>query len=108
MASFLLVASIALKNSAGVPAVLQWVKNLTTVAWVPVEDLIPSPVQWVKGSSIAASWKEGREGQKEGERKEQKKQGENPTNFKFCPLDVTFLFLPLLQYLGSSPFFHHP
>ena len=29
----------------GIPAVVQWVKNLTAVAWVAAEVGVPSPVQ---------------------------------------------------------------
>ena len=38
----------------GVPAVAQWVKNLTAVAWVAAEAAgsIPGPAQWVKRSGI--------------------------------------------------------
>ena len=41
----------------GVPAVVQWVKNLTSVAQVAseVQILSPVPVQWIKGSSVAAT-----------------------------------------------------
>ena len=40
-----------------VPTVVQSVKNLTKEAWVTAEDTgsIPSPSQWVKGSSIATA-----------------------------------------------------
>ena len=39
-----------------VPAVGQWVKNQTVVAWVAVEARVQSPVQCsgLKGSSVAA------------------------------------------------------
>ena len=41
----------------GVPAVEQWVKNLTSVAQIPVGVWVQSPVQWVKGSQAAtAAW----------------------------------------------------
>ena len=41
----------------GVPTVVRWVRNLTSVAWVAAETWvsIPSPAQWVKGSSIATA-----------------------------------------------------
>ena len=43
----------------GVPAMAQWVKNLTGAAQVAEKEwvlsLIPHPVQWVKGSHIAAA-----------------------------------------------------
>ena len=41
----------------GVPALVQWVKNLTEVALFTagVAGLIPGLAQWVKGSSIAAA-----------------------------------------------------
>ena len=41
----------------GVPAVVQWVKNLTAAAWVPgeVQVQFPIPVQWANGSSIATA-----------------------------------------------------
>ena len=29
---------------------MQWVKNLTAVAWVPEEAQVQSPAQWIKGS----------------------------------------------------------
>ena len=43
--------------ATGVPAVAQWVKNLTIVAPVAAEaqGSIPSPAQWVKGSGIATA-----------------------------------------------------
>ena len=36
---------------------VRWVKNHTASAWVAVEGRIPSPtpVQWVKGSEVAAA-----------------------------------------------------
>lgn len=37
---------------------MQWIKNLTAVAWVAAEAQAPSPpssMQWVKGSSFAAA-----------------------------------------------------
>ena len=39
-------------TSGGVPAVVQWIKNPTSVALVAAEEagLIPGPVQRVKGS----------------------------------------------------------
>ena len=39
----------------GAPAVVQCDKNLIAVAWVKGTGLIPSPVQWVKGSGAAAA-----------------------------------------------------
>ena len=33
---------------------VQWVKNPRAAAWVPAEVQVQSPVQWVKGSSVAA------------------------------------------------------
>ena len=32
---------------------VQWVKNLTAVAWVAVVGSIPCPAQWVKGPRVA-------------------------------------------------------
>ena len=32
----------------GAPAVVQWVENLTAVAWVPVEVQVP-PLAWCRG-----------------------------------------------------------
>ena len=45
------------KRDIGVPAMAQWVKNLTIEAWVAAKMKVqfPSPAQWVKGSSIAAA-----------------------------------------------------
>ena len=43
-------------HSTGVPAVVQWVKNLTAAARVAVEVRLQSHwVQWVKGSGIDAA-----------------------------------------------------
>ena len=42
------------RDDFGVHTVVQWVKNLSGVAWVAAEAQvwIPSLVQWVKGSSV--------------------------------------------------------
>ena len=39
----------------GAPTVVQWVKNPTAVAQIPVEAWVPShfPAQWVKGCGVA-------------------------------------------------------
>ena len=44
------------REMVGIPAMAHWVKNLTAVAGVTVEvlSLIPSPVQGVKESGVAA------------------------------------------------------
>ena len=41
----------------GVPAAVQWVKNLTAMTLVAMEVWVqpPAPEQWVKGSGIAAA-----------------------------------------------------
>ena len=45
------------KGNSGVPAVAQWVRNLTAVAQVTAEAQVGSlaQMQWIKGSSIATS-----------------------------------------------------
>ena len=52
-----LKTELFLKNRLGIPAVAQWVKNLTAMAQVAAEAQVqfPSLAQWVKGSSIASS-----------------------------------------------------
>ena len=36
----------------GVPAMVQWVKNLTVADGAPVEVQVGSPVQWINGSGV--------------------------------------------------------
>ena len=44
--NYLLITDILVQNyKCGVPAVAQWVKNLTEVAWVTVEVQVLSPAQ---------------------------------------------------------------
>ena len=48
---------VKIAGISGVPAVVQWVKNLTAVSCVTAEAGVQSHslVQWVKGSGIAMS-----------------------------------------------------
>lgn len=41
-------------DPSGVPAVVQWVRNPTAVAWITygAASSIPGPLQWVKGLSV--------------------------------------------------------